>query len=57
MNARRGKGNHRGVASTNRTKELFVPFALCADKFSLLRALRVLRGGYAFTVNPEEPNL
>ena len=51
-NARRGMGNYGGVAPTDLIHE---SFALFAVKSFLLRALRVLRGEYFFTGNPEEP--
>jgi hypothetical protein len=38
------------------TPEIFAFFALFAVKSSFLRALRVLRGEYSSTLNPEEPN-
>jgi len=40
-----------GVAPTELTSEFFAPFAA---RDSFLRALRVLRGEYSSTVNPEQ---
>jgi hypothetical protein len=46
-----------GGCPENPPAEFFVLIALFVVKSSFLRALRVLRGEYSFTLNPEEPEM